>query len=66
MGYRVIFNFDDGSSQDLLDQIFETEDEAESAAMQGASDYAQGRDYLEEADEEYCEERIVDWDIEEV
>ncbi len=66
MGYRVIYDFDDGSSEDILNEIFETEEEAEAAAEQGASDYSQGRDYLDEAGEDYCEEKIIGWDIEEV
>ena len=64
MAYRVIFNFDDGSaSEDLLEDVFETEAEADEAAAQCSSDYSQGRDYLEEAGEDYCDEEIVDWDI---
>lgn len=63
MGFRVIYNFSDGSSEDILDEVFETEEDAEEAAMQGASDYSQGRGYLEEAGEDYCEETIEDWDI---
>lgn len=63
MGYRVIYNFSDGSSEDVLNEVFSTEEEAEEAARQGASDYSQGRGYLEEAGEDYCEEEIVDWDI---
>ena len=66
MGYRVIYNFDDGSSEDILDEVFDTYEEAEEAAQQGASDYSQGRDYLEEAGESYSDLEIMDWDIEEV
>ena len=63
MGYRVYYNFSDGRSEDLLDEVFATEEEAEEAAREGASNYSQGRDYLEEAGEDYCEETIEDWDI---
>jgi hypothetical protein len=63
MGYRVIYNFDDGSSEDILDEVFETEEEAEEAAREGVSDYSAGRDVLIEAGEKYCEQEIVDWDI---
>ena len=63
MAYRVIYHFDNGSSEDILDEVFETREEAEDAAIQGASDYSQGRDYLEEAGEDYCEEKIEYWDI---
>lgn len=66
MGYRVIYNFDDGSSEDVLDEVFETYEEAEEAAEIGASNYSQGNAYLEEAGESYCDSKIVDWDIEEV
>lgn len=63
MGYRVYFNFNNGTSEDVLDEVFAMEEEAEEAARQGASDYSQGGDYLKEAGEEYCEEEIIDWDI---
>ena len=66
MGYRVIYNFDDGSSEDVLDEVFDTYEEAEEAAETGASNYSQGNDYLEEAGESYSDSDIVDWDIEEV
>ena len=67
MAYKVIFNMSDGTTNDeLLDEIFETEEDAEEAARQCSSDYSQGRDYLEEAGEEFCEEEIEDWDIVEV
>jgi len=67
MAYKVIFNMDDGTTlDDLLEEVFETEEEAEEAAAQCSSDYSQGRDYLEEAGEDFCEEEIVDWDIVEV
>lgn len=66
MSYRVIFNFDDGSSEDLLDEVFDTYEEAEEAAEIAASNYSQGNDYLEEAGESYSDAEIVDWDIEEV
>ena len=67
MAFRVVFYMDDGTtSDDLLEEVFETEEEAEEAAQQCASDYSQGRDYLMEAGEDYCEEEIVDWDIVEI
>lgn len=67
MGFRVIFYFDDGTTdENLLDEVFDTEEEAEIAAGQCASDYSQGRGYLEEAGEDFCEECIEDWDIIEV
>ena len=47
MKYRVFYNFDDGSTEDVLDEVFDTEEEAEAAALEGASLYAQGNDYPE-------------------
>ena len=66
MGYRVIFNFDNGTTEDMLDKVFETIEDAEYAAQQEASDYSQGRDYSDEAYEPSCDENIVDWSIVEV
>ena len=65
MGYRVYYEMSDGSTQDILDEVFDSEEEAEEAAAQGASDYSQGRDYLEEAGEDFCEEEIEGWYIDE-
>jgi hypothetical protein len=63
MGYRVYYNFSDGSTEDLLEKLYDAQKEAEEAAAEGASDYYQGRECLKEAGESYCEEDIVDWDI---
>lgn len=63
MSFRVYYNFDDGSSEDILDEVFDTEEEASEAALEGASNYSAGRDVLELAGEEYCEQKIIDWDI---
>lgn len=62
MMFRVSMNFDDGSSE-LLDEVFETEEDAEAEARQWASDYSQGGDYLKEAGEEYCEQKVIGWTI---
>lgn len=66
MSYRVIFNFDDGTSEDILGEEYDTYEEAEEAAEQAASDYAQGNSYLEEAGESHSGAEIDDWDIEKV
>ena len=63
MGYRVIYNFDDGTSEDVLDEIFDTYDEAEEAAQEGSSNYSQGNGYLEMAGEDHSDSNIVGWDI---
>jgi hypothetical protein len=64
MGYRVIYNFSDGSSEDLLGKIFFSKKKAQKAAEQGASDYRQGNRYLAIIGKECCEDEIIDWDIE--
>ncbi len=63
MGYRVIYHFSDGTSEDLLDETFSSKGMAELAAREGASDYDYGRYVLIEAGEECSEEDIVGWDI---
>ena len=62
MGYRIRFNYDDGTSE-LQDEIYDTYEEADEAAAQGASDYAQGGAYLDESGEGYCDSEVIDWDI---
>ncbi|AOZ94953.1 hypothetical protein [Butyrivibrio hungatei] len=66
MAYKVIYNFSDGTTDELDGEIYETYEEAEREAAQAASDFSQGGDYLREAGEDYCEATIVDWDIIEV
>ena len=63
MRYRVIYHFSDGSSEDILDEMFNSKLEAELAAREGASDYAAGVEVLKDAGESYSEEEIVGWDI---
>ena len=65
MGYKVIHKFADGSTEDICDEIFETEEEAEEAARQAASDYSQGGDVLELAGEEAGAE-CIGWKIKKV
>ena len=64
MGYRVIYNFSDGSSEDVLGEVFLTKKKAGSAAEQGASDYRLGNRYLAITGKDFCEDEIIDWDIE--
>ena len=64
MGYRVFYNFDDGTTEDVLDEVFPTKREAYLAALEGASNYAAGQEVLYLAGEESgCEENIIDWEI---
>lgn len=65
MSYNVRIDFDDGSDI-VIDETFETEEDAESGAQQWASDYSQGGSYLREAGEEACDTTIIGWDIYEV
>ena len=63
MGYRVYYNFDNGETEDVLDEIFATKREAEEAAHEGYDNYNAGRDVLQLAGESYSEANIIDWDI---
>ena len=59
----MIYHFSDGSSEDVLDEMFNSKLEAELAAREGASDYAAEVEVLKDAGESYSEEEIVGWDI---
>lgn len=63
MGYRVWYNFDDGTSEDLLDEVFDTEKEAEEAALEGENNYNTGTETLMLGGHDYDSAKIVDWDI---
>lgn len=63
MRYRVYYNFSDGTSEDLLDEVFATKKEAEYAASEGAGNYAVGTETLKMGGHDYPEANIIDWDI---
>ena len=63
MGYRVFYNFSDGTSEDLLDEVFATKKEAEYAALEGKGNYITGIETLKLGGHDYCEANIIDWDI---
>ena len=63
MGYRVFYNFDDGTTEDVLDEVFATKKEAERAACEGAGNYAVGQETLQLGGHDYPEANIMDWDI---
>lgn len=65
MGYRVYYEFDDGSTEDLLDIIFDTEEEAEQAALEGMGNYSVGVETLQMGGHDYPEAQIVDYYIDE-
>lgn len=63
MGYRVWYEFDDGSCEDLLDEVFRTKKEAEDAALYGMSCYKTGVETLQMGGHDYPEGNIVDYYI---
>ena len=63
MGYRVWYNFDDGTSEDLLHEVFDTEEEANEAALEGENNYNVGTETLMLGGHDYSEAKIIDWDI---
>ena len=68
MKYRVIYNFSDGHSEDMLEELFDSEEEAEQEARQGAADYDAGGDVFDLMDDgdHVRGAEIESWDIEEV
>lgn len=65
MGYRVYFNFDDGTTEDLLDEVFDTEEEADRAAREGMNNYSVGVETLQLGGHDYPETNIIDYYIDE-
>lgn len=65
MKYRVYYVFDDDTTEDLLDELFDTEEEAEAAALEGEGNYITGTEVLQLGGHDYSEAKIVDWYIEE-
>lgn len=63
--YRVFFNFDDGTSEDLLDELFDTEEEARFAAEEGMGNYDTGVETLQLGGHDYPEANIIDYEIQE-
>ena len=62
MGWRVRINFSDGSSE-LVDEIFDTEEDAMDEYESWVENWGTGRGELELAGEDYCDADIVDCDI---
>lgn len=65
MKYRVFYNFDDGTSEDLLNELFDTEEEARIAAEEGINNYDTGVETLQLGGHDYPEANIIDYDIQE-
>lgn len=62
MSWRLRINFDDGSSE-LIDDLFETEEDAQDEYESWLENYGAGRDVLELAGEDYSDADIIDCDI---
>lgn len=65
MKYRVYYNFDDGHCEDLLDELFDTEEEAEEAALEGLGNYRTGVEISQMGGHDYPPANIIDYDIDE-
>ena len=65
MAYRVYYEFDDGTSEDLLDELFDTEEEARAAALEGMGNYSVGVETLQMGGHDYPEAQIIDYYIDE-
>lgn len=65
MSYKVYHRMSDGTHADLCDELYETMEDADSAAQQAASDYSQGGDVLDLMGEEQGPQ-VLDWYIVEV
>jgi hypothetical protein len=63
MGYRVIYKFSDGTKEDLLDEIFDTKEQAEAAALEGEGNYICGTNTLMLGGHDYDEAKITGWNI---
>lgn len=65
MKYRVFYNFDDGTTEDLLYELFNSEEEAEQAAREGIDNYSAGVETLQLGGHDYPEANIIDYEIQE-
>ncbi|MBO7402293.1 MAG: hypothetical protein J6U10_04810 [Lachnospiraceae bacterium] len=62
MGWRLKVLFSDGT-EELVDEVFENEEEAENEAAEWGEGWAAGAEVLELADEDYLDADIVDYEI---
>lgn len=65
MKYRVYYEFDDGTTEDLLDEVFDTEEDARAAANEGMGNYSVGVETLQLGGHDYPEANIIDYYIDE-
>jgi len=61
MAWKAAIVFESGYTQELED-VFSTEEEAQEAAEQWASDYGQGNEYLELAGEDHSDDEVAYFD----
>lgn len=66
MAYRVWYEFDDGTTEDLLGETFSTEKEARNAALEGINNYNTGVETLQMGGHDYPEANIEDYYIEKI
>lgn len=62
MGWRLRINFSDGSSE-LVDEVFDTEEDAQDEFDSWPENWGAGQEILELAGEDYCDADIEDCDI---
>ena len=62
MGFRLKIHFSDGSS-DLVDDVFDTEEDAEAEFDSWVENWGVGRDTLELTGEDYDDSDIEDYEI---
>lgn len=62
MGYRLQIHFSDGSSE-LIDEVFETKEDAEAEYDSWLENYSVGGETLKLASEDYDDSDIEDYDI---
>lgn len=62
MGFRLKIHFSDGSSE-LVDDVFETKEDAEAEFDSWVENWGIGRDTLMLAGEDYCDSSIEDYEI---
>ena len=63
MAYRVKITFSDGGEDELLDEVFETEEAATDAGLEWLSDFSAGADTLELMGQSYTDPDCVDFEV---
>lgn len=66
MKYIVYYEFDDDTTENLLHEVFDTEEEARDAALEGMGNYSVGVETLQLGGHDYPQAQIIDYYIDEV